>query len=304
VLRTTKLRELHLRYPPQPGRPSHLSAASGLVRVADLLYVVADDELHLGVFPASGDAPGELLRLKKGELSDAPAQRKANKPDLESLTLLPRCEQYPAGALMALGSGSSSRRNDAFIVTLSEQGAALGVPQRVSLTAMFAAIATQIEDINIEGAAVSDTRLRLLQRGNKGKGRSAIIDVDLPSLLRALQGEPVAPAIDAISSYDLGAVDNVPLTFSDGVTLADGSLLFTAIAEDTTDSYADGQCVGAAIGIINAKGLVQTLQPLEQPLKIEGVVATEQGATIKLLLVTDADNASVPASLYSAEFTR
>ncbi len=308
MLRPEKLRELTLRQPPQPGRPAHLSAASGLVRVADYLYVLPDDEFYLGVFPAKGMAAGAQVILADGQLPDDAATRKARKPDLEALALLPRCALYPQGALLALGSGSRSTRNDAFLVTLNAHGKTVGLPQRISLAGMFAAIAAQVDDINIEGAAVADRHLRLLQRGSKqsngGSGHNAIIDVDLPSLLRALAGEPVVPAIAAISWYDLGVIDKVPLTFSDGVTLHDGSLLFTAIAEDTTDSYSDGRCVGAAIGIIDTSGEVQVLQRLEQPLKIEGVEAIERDGAIQLLLVTDADDASVPASLYSAQLVR
>ena len=46
------------------------------------------------------------------------------------------------------------------------------------------------------------------------------------------------------------------------------------------------------------------LQQLEQPLKIEGVAVTEHAGVIQLLLVTDADDASVPASLYGVTLAR
>ena len=45
-----RLRELDLEAPSEPGRPAFVSAASGLVCVGNYLYVVADDELSLGVF--------------------------------------------------------------------------------------------------------------------------------------------------------------------------------------------------------------------------------------------------------------
>ena len=43
--------------------PRHLAAGSGLVAVGGFVYVVADDELHLGCFLRSGDAAGTLVRL-------------------------------------------------------------------------------------------------------------------------------------------------------------------------------------------------------------------------------------------------
>jgi hypothetical protein len=305
VLQVQKLRELNLRKPPQAGRPAHLSAASGLVRAGEFLYVVADDEHHLGVFPALGNERGSLLRLRPGDLPDSKATRKALKPDLEALALLPAFTDHPFGALLAVGSGSRPNRRAGFLMGLDAQGAVSRTPRMLDLAGIFAAIADRVDDINIEGATISGERLRLLQRGNKGKGRNAVIDFDLPSLLRSLQSS--SAAADArlleISWFDLGVVEGVPLSFSDGATLADGSLIFTAIAEDTDDSYADGRCVGAAIGIIDTSGKLQRLQRLAQPLKIEGIAAHATGHVIRLLLVTDADDASIPASLYSAELT-
>ena len=90
----TLLHPLQLDPAQHPRGLSHLSAASGLVRVRQRLYVVADDELHLGQFddcssPTPNAAPGTLLRLLDGELPAGKKQRKAAKPDLESLALLP-----------------------------------------------------------------------------------------------------------------------------------------------------------------------------------------------------------------------
>jgi hypothetical protein len=69
MIHLTPLRELTLTTLSQR-EPSFLSAASGLVAIGSHLYVVADDELQLGRFPADGDAPGELLRLRPGVLPD------------------------------------------------------------------------------------------------------------------------------------------------------------------------------------------------------------------------------------------
>ena len=73
MITLTKIRELDLADTGDAGMPRHLSAASGLVCVGSSIYVVADDELHLGVFDAAGNAPGRLLRLFDGEL---PAEKK------------------------------------------------------------------------------------------------------------------------------------------------------------------------------------------------------------------------------------
>jgi len=68
--------------------------------------VVADDELHLGVFHATDAGPGHLMRLFPGRLPHPKAARKARKPDAEALTRLPPFAGCPHGALLAIGSGS------------------------------------------------------------------------------------------------------------------------------------------------------------------------------------------------------
>ena len=59
-LELRKLRDLTVEEPSAEGRPPHLSAASGIVRRGDFVYVIGDDELFLGVFSASSPEPGRL----------------------------------------------------------------------------------------------------------------------------------------------------------------------------------------------------------------------------------------------------
>jgi maleylacetoacetate isomerase len=100
-----QIRNLDLSTPPSAGRPLHLSAASGLVCVNSFVYVVADDELHLGVFSNANSEPGYLIRLLDGALPDSRSARKKQKPDLEALSLLPAFGAHHHGALLAFGSG-------------------------------------------------------------------------------------------------------------------------------------------------------------------------------------------------------
>ncbi len=301
MLRLTKIRDLTLRAPSGPGRPAHVSAASGLVRTGDFLYVIADDENHLGIFPAVGDAAGELIRLFPGGLPDAPEQRKAAKPDLEALTLLPPMPGYPAGALLALGSGSRRNRRSGALLALDAGGAISGDARLVDLAGIVAALRLRLGRLNIEGAIVRGERLELLQRGNHPGTGNALAGVSLAAVLQAAGSATVAPWVPDIRDVDLGAIDGVPLCFTDGAALPDGSILFTAVAENSATSYEDGPCVGAAIGVVASDGMPRCLERLDQPHKIEGVDARVEGDTLRLLLVTDADDALLPAALYSAE---
>jgi hypothetical protein len=293
------LRELRLLVAPRPGRPLHLSAASGLVKVETLLYVVADDELHLGAFAANGSKPGTLIRMFDGELPDTPEERKQHKPDLEALVMLPPFTHYPCGALLALGSGSKKRRRRGVLLALDARGVNAAQVRVLDLSGLFGGIAAEINDLNIEGAVVCEDRLVLMHRGNKSAADSGLISFSLQAVLAAIErGDTVGELpLLSLERYTLGSLEGVPLCFTDGAVLPDGRLVFAAVAEDTADSYHDGPCRGAAIGVIGANGKLQALHFLERPYKIEGIHAELAGVRVKLWLVTDADDASVPATL-------
>jgi len=297
-----KLRELDLVDAGDAGLPRHLSAASGLACPGSHFYVVADDELHLGAFTASGTAPGRLIRLFAGELPADKADRKRHKPDLEAITQLPPFASHPNGALLALGSGSERNRRRAALIGLDARGDVSGAARTVDLSALFSALERHVPALNIEGAVVSGNALCLLQRANKRHPRNAIVRYPLRAVLDALaSGDPVgAMPPSAIDPIELGQIAGVPLGFTDGASLIDGSMVFTAVAEDTEDTYDDGACLGAAVGIAAGDGTLLFLDRLEGCHKVEGVAARIDGDMIRLLLVTDADDPTIPASLYAA----
>lgn len=298
----TKLRELDLADTGDGRVPRHLSAASGLACSGAFLYVVADDELHLGVFPAADGAPGHLIRLFPGELPVAKAHRKRHKPDLEAIVELPAFGTDPHGALLALGSGSKKKRRHGAVIGLDAHGAIAGTPRIVDFARLFAGLDGRFPHLNIEGAVAGHGELRLLQRATKSHSHNAIVRYPLPALLDALaSGVPVgAIAPSAIDAIELGQIEGVPLSFTDGASLPGGAMVFTAVAEDTADTYNDGACFGSAIGIVARDGTLRSLDRLDGCHKVEGVSARVDGDRIRLLLVTDADDAAVPASLFSA----
>jgi hypothetical protein len=302
LLQLKKLRDLTLM-PSRSGGAGYLSAASGLVVVQSFLYVVADDELHLGVFPANEDAAGAVLRILDGELPDDREDRKRLKPDLEALLLLPPSGPWPHGALLALGSGSRRNRQRGILLRLNAFGGVEGAARVIDLAPLFTAIARQVGKLNIEGAAIDGERLILLQRGNKGGGINALVLLDAQDALDALAA---CDRIEAMSfevhQYDLGSVHGIPLCFTDVAALPDRRLVFTAVAEDTDDAYRDGRCAGAAVGIVGADGALQEIRLLAPAVKAEGIAARIDAGRIRVLLVTDADDPSVPAALYQGEF--
>ncbi|HTK99528.1 MAG TPA: hypothetical protein VL379_15955 [Pseudomonadales bacterium] len=303
MIRLTPLRELTLTTPSSRGRPPFLSAASGLVALGSHLYVVADDELQLGRFPQSGDAPGELLRLRPGLLPDAYAERKARKPDFEALVRLPPLDDRAAGTLLALGSGSTPNRYTGALISVTEDGFLVATSRAIDLGDIYRTIAPRFHTLNIEGGVIVGEQLVLLQRGNKHQSQCAYVRLHLPDVLAALASTDslgnVAPI--GVRTYDLGAIDGVPLCFSDGAALPDGSIVFAAIAEAAANSYDDGPCKGAAIGVTNSAGELRFLERVDRGHKIEGIEAQVDGTRVRLRLVTDADDAAAPAQLLGAE---
>jgi hypothetical protein len=298
MITLTKVRHLDLSATTS-GRPLHLSAASGLACPNSFHYVVADDELHLGVFRANSSEPGHLIRLFEGELPACKVDRKKEKADFEALTLLPGYGNYPYGALLALGSGSTLNRRLGALLGLDAQGAVCGSPRVIDCSPVLACLDEEFSALNIEGAVVSGTELRLFQRGNRRQSENAIIRFQLSTFLDALiSGQTAAITPLAVDRFDLGKIEGIPFCFTDAAALPDGSMVFTAVAEDTDDNYNDGACVGAAVGIVDKE--LKCLYRLERPYKVEGVNARVEGDVIRLLLVTDADDFEIPAALFSA----
>jgi hypothetical protein len=305
MIALSRIRDLDLAAAATAGRPLHLSAASGLVCVNSVIYVVADDELHLGVFRAEGNEPGHLVRLFEGELPAAKPDRKKQKPDLEALTRVPPFEGHPHGALLALGSGSRRNRRLGALLALDAQGSLRGPAHIVDLTPLLAPLDNMFGKLNIEGAVVTGDRLRLFQRGNKRNSENAIIQFRLSAVLGALRSA-AAHAIEplAIDRFDLGRIDGIPLSFTDAAALPGGDMVFTAVAEDTDDPYHDGPCAGAAIGLVDSNAQLRWLRHLDGCHKVEGVDARLDGGVVRLLLVTDADNPDIPAGLFAATTER
>ena len=197
VISLTKIRELELLAPPSPQRPAHLSAASGLVCIHSLLYVVADDELHLGVFGAADNKPGHLIRLFDGELPDSAAQAKKAEARLRSARHASTAGAHPDGALLAFGSGSRPNRYRGAILTLDIDGAVCSSAQVVDLSPLLVPLIDEFSMLNIEGAVVSGDELRLFQRGNKANNENAVIRFSLSAALDALGSATSARPIRA-----------------------------------------------------------------------------------------------------------
>lgn len=302
MIRPRLIGQLMLDPSPEAGAARHLSAASGMVVAGDFLYVIADDELHLGVFDARAQGEGRLVRILPGELPADPALRKAAKPDLEALVRLPPFEACPHGALLALASGSRPNRRTGVVLAMDASGRLGGTIFPFDLSPFYLPLEIPFPALNIEGAVVLGAELVLFQRASRMHPQSALIYLPLDDVLHAMTSSSIAAGEPTrVRIVDLGMIAGAPLGFTDAAALPDGRIVFSAVAENAEDTYVDGPCMGAAIGIIGTDGQVEALHRLEPTQKIEGVHATIHGDRIHLLMVTDADDPHVAGKLLSAE---
>ncbi len=284
------LRDLTLRRATHTPGQRHLSAASGLVCANGRVYVMADDEHHLAFFDGA-HTHGRMVRLFEGTLPAGMKARKKRKPDSETLALL------PGGVLMALGSGSRPRRCRAAWIALDNEGQPRRPARLVDLTPLYEPLREHFDDLNIEGAFVSGREFVLLQRGHAGGSPNASIHYALSSVLAWLFDGADAPLPPRVRRHRLGSVGGVPLGFTDGAALPGGRWVFTAVAEATDDSVADGACVGSVVGVMSAQGELLARQAMPHDEKIEGIDARLRRGRIEFCLVTDADDPRIASQL-------
>ncbi len=210
--------------------------------------------------------------------------------------LLPASDQHPLGALLALGSGSRPNRQQGVVVGLDGAGLPTVPAQTIDLSGLYQPLRGDFRDLNIEGAFIDGPALCLLQRANKGNGRSACIRYPLAQVQDWISGlRKAPPAPESLAFYALGEAGGAPYGFTDGAGLPGGGWIFSAVAEDTADSYLDGACAGSAIGWVDRHGVMQRFETAEGSPKIEGIALAEGGR--RLLMVTDADDPDRPAAL-------
>ncbi len=230
-------------------RPAHVRAGSGIAWFGGALAVVQDDASFVAL--VRGEQV-DVVALPRGpggvRLFDTGRGNKRDKLDLESVFVDPE-----GPTLVCVGSGSTSARERFALVR--DRRAHL-VPATALYQAMRAEIAFSGSELNIEGAALVGGVLRFFQRGNGAPTEElpaldASCDVDWAALRRHLSDGGPLPSLTRITRYELGAIDDVRLTFTDATAMPDGRVLYLAGAEASANTYDDGEIRGAALGVID-----------------------------------------------------
>lgn len=309
ALRARVLSRTPLRYAdgadPSLDRPAHVRAASAVRRVG-ARWVFAQDD---AAFVAWQDADGLVRSVPMPtpvpgvRLFDDARGNKKRKLDLEAAFVWP---VRGAEAFVALGSGSTAARERVVVTRFTDAGA--GTPVVIDARALYQALractAFRGAELNLEGAvALPCGDVCLLQRGN-GAAKDGLTPVDATCVIDGawwdalIRGASVeAPVLRDVTTWDLGVLGGCRLTFTDAVAVSETLLWFTASAEDSPDTYRDGEVVGSAVGwwddggagfavLVDADG-----QPVRD--KVEGI---ERGdAPDRVVLVVDPDDPTRPA---------
>ena len=298
---------------PALDRPAHVRAGSSMAWVPGGIAVVQDDANFLAVHDPDIRRTWSIA-LPAGEEGrrqfDDGRGNKKYKLDLEACVSI---EREGDTILLALGSGSSERRDQAVIVrdwtTGSPAVSVVELPRLYESLRRTTAFAGS--ELNVEGAVVLGDRLRLFGRGNGAPrdgvpATSATCDLNLSIFLEhvfAPDRNP-APQPENVVRYDLGALGGIALGFTDAASWRDG-VLYSATAEDSPDVTRDGRVAGSAIGFIDAAGTARWTQIIEtsgEPFvgKVEGLLVSKD-APDRLFVVGDDDDPDAPSSLLLVE---
>lgn len=296
-------------------RPPHVRAASGLAWVNGFVAIVQDDVNFIAVADnASGSARAIVLPADEAGVRqfDDVRGNKRYKLDLES------CVAVDDGAggemLIGFGSGSTAVRERIVVVRgIRTENEAVEV---IDASPLYARLRETVDfagsEMNVEGAAILGGTLRLFNRGNGAPAGDLVpvdasCDLDFSAFLAFLRAPSTArvPEPREVVQYALGELRGVPLTFTDAASRGT-SLLFAAAAEDSPDTYHDGEVIGSAIGIIEGGEARWTpiLDVDGSPYagKVEGILP-HPSSPDRLLAVIDRDDPRVPSHLLEIEFS-
>ena len=291
-------------------RPAHVRAASGLtwmhVDGAQRLLVAQDDASFLALVDPFADPPHvaciALDHVVRGlRVFEKSLGNKKYKLDLEACATLPlRGEEYG----IVFGSGSLSIRET--LVLVSPEGSTRIVDASALYAELIAHKAFSGSELNLEGATRIGDLIWLLQRGNgAAKGAQTPVDamasIRVDALVAFLEGG-APPTLENITSYELGAIDGVRLTFTDATSTPSGELVMLLGAEASPDAIEDGAVAGAAIGRCMpgaplAWSLLRNADGTPSRAKVEGIAPHRPGTEGRYWVVVDCDDPETPAEL-------
>lgn len=226
-----------------------LPSASGIELVDNTYYIVGDDSPYLYQLDAEFNLTERHVLFDTADFSSGRIP-KSLKPDLESMA------HFTYGRdqmLLLLGSGSSDKRNRAFVVNLTEGMAVKELD--FSRLYLFMKRVLRIEaegELNLEGFAMDETYTYIMQRA-LGSGTNVLFRFNSSNFKNFVMDNAGIPAA-AVYHFALPKLEGYMAGLSGAYALND-RLFFTASVENTPNAVEDGEVVGSLVGMIDLNAL-------------------------------------------------
>lgn len=235
---------------------SQITAASSLLNIGGRIFVCSDDQYSIYEYTDHG-----WKKFHWNEKPNGPLQKKL-KPDFEALI------QVDAETILMMPSGSKTNRTEVIYFNINKHSFT-----SLDLSHFF----SKIPSINLEGGAKIGEHLILMNRGVRNQ----------PSSLITAHAQTFS--ILNIVNIDFGDIGGQPLHGSE-LCMDEGQLFSLAVAEDSDNSYDDGEILGSVLCQIDwMSGKVVSRQIFPFKIKTEGLCPYKN----EWLVVTDPDGTGI-----------
>ena len=252
-----------------------IGAASGLIYLNENLYLISDNSHFLYRYDILNKNLYKFPLIENAEENII----KKEKPDFESITL--RDNKF-----YIFGSGSTKKRETRIKYDIENKETSTkdvsDLYEKLKQKANFTD-----DDLNIEGSFYFKENLYLLNRGNGQAAKNGIFTYDKVN------------KVGDFKPFILPIINNVTTSFTDAICL-ENKIYFLACAENSSNTYDDGEIYGSIIGIIDigTMKIEQTLQITDNQ-KFEGLTLYSKNKNeINFLLCEDNDTEDLVSNIY------
>ena len=239
-----------------------LPSASGMELVDSMYYIVGDDSPFLYQLDARFNLTQRHMLFDTADFATGRIP-KPLKPDLEGMA------HFTYGRdqmLLLLGSGSSEKRNRAFLVNLTDNMRVQELDFSRLYTFLKRVMRMEADgELNIEGFAMDETYTYLLQRA-LGAGTNVLFRFNTSDFKGFVMNKGEVPAV-AVYHFALPKLGGYMAGFS-GAFALDDKLFFTSSVESAPNAIVDGEVLGSLVGMIDLNALpyaTDAANPLQVP---------------------------------------
>jgi hypothetical protein len=228
-----------------------VASASAVEVVDGIIYILSDDSSCL--YKIKHD----LTILDKIFLYQTSADNKEKiaKPEKADLECMGQLSINGYKHLLLLGSGSRSpQRDKGFLIKLPTNYNRKHLVWEVNLASMYNLLRSHDEvstndQINLEGLAFGEDNVYVLNRGNGTGSHNVVLSFNKIEFIEYIQGHTEAVPFPSVRKVELPAIAGIKTGFT-GADFFDNHFWITCSAEDTPNSYDDGEVKGSMLGIL------------------------------------------------------